>query len=130
MAQVTGMTAAEIAQELSNGVVSGRIDTASGHLLLVTRSGAVIDAGAVEADTVVAWTDIVNRPSTFAPNNYTHIQDAAAAVWTITHNLGYHPQVTIVDSAGSEVMGDIAYLDINTVRATFGGAFAGRAYLT
>ena len=116
MAQVTGMTAAEIESELDNVLVSGRIDQATQHLLLTTRTGAVIDAGGVGVAGAIT--------------PFIYVQDVASTVWTITHNLGRYPQVTVVDSAGSVVVGDLTYLDTNVVRATFGGAFAGRAYLT
>lgn len=49
MAQVTGMTAAEVEAELGSLVVSGRIDPGSNHLLLTTRAGGVIDGGAPAA---------------------------------------------------------------------------------
>jgi hypothetical protein len=110
------MTASEIEAELADGVVSGRIDQATQHLFLTTRAGAVIDAGGVGVAGAIT-------PFVF-------VQDVASAVWTIHHNLGRYPQVTVVDSAGTEVFGDLQYIDNNTVQATFGGAFAGRAYLT
>ena len=60
---------------------------------------------------------------------YTHTQLQPAEVWTIEHNLGKHPSVTVADSAGSVVMGDVEYLDRNTVQVTFMAAFAGTAHL-
>ena len=55
-------------------------------------------------------------------------QAQAAKVWTITHGLGKRPSVTVVDSAGTAVIGEIEYLDDNTVRLTFCSAFSGTAY--
>jgi len=110
------MTASEIEAELNDGVVTGRVDPATQHFFLTTRAGAVIDAGAIGVAGAIT--------------PYTHIQDVAAATWTIHHGLGRYPQVTVVDSAGSVVIGDITYPDTDTVIAKFGGAFAGRAYLT
>lgn len=60
--------------------------------------------------------------------HYTHKQAQAAKVWTITHGLGKRPSVTVVDSAGTAVIGEIEYLDDNTVRLTFCAAFSGTAY--
>jgi len=60
--------------------------------------------------------------------NYVHIQDTAAAVWTASHNLGKRPAVVVVDSAEDVVYGEIRHIDDNTVRLTFSGAFAGKAY--
>lgn len=60
--------------------------------------------------------------------HHTHKQAQAAKVWTIAHNLGKRPAVTVVDSAGTVVIGEVDYLDDNTVRLTFCAAFSGTAY--
>lgn len=60
---------------------------------------------------------------------YVHSQLAAASVWTITHGLVRHPSVTVVDSAGSVVIGGVRYLSANQLTVTFSAAFAGSAYL-
>lgn len=60
--------------------------------------------------------------------HHTHKQAQAAKVWTVAHNLGKRPAVTVVDSAGTVVIGEVDYLDDNTVRLTFCAAFSGTAY--
>lgn len=62
--------------------------------------------------------------------SYVHTQNSAASVWTIVHNLDFQPNVTVVDSAGSEVEGDIEYVSGSTVQVTFSAAFGGVAYLS
>ncbi len=62
--------------------------------------------------------------------SYQHTQGTPASVWTITHGLGYQPAVTVTDSTGDEVEGDLAYPDANTVVITFSAAFSGTAYLS
>lgn len=70
---------------------------------------------------------------TISPNiqdlNYVHRQDVASKTWTITHNLGKCPSVTIVTSAGEQVVADVLYKNLNVVELNFCGAFAGVAYL-
>lgn len=61
---------------------------------------------------------------------YTHIQYTPAATWVIPHNLGGHPAVTVVDSAGTTVFGDVQYASSDTIVITFAAPFAGRAYLS
>lgn len=61
--------------------------------------------------------------------SYLHEQTTAAAVWTIQHNLGKYPSVTVVDSAGDECEGGVDYVGLNTVILTFSLAFSGRAFL-
>ena len=56
-------------------------------------------------------------------------QMEASDEWTIVHNLGKRPSVTIVDSADTQVVGNVAYLDDDTVQVTFSAAFSGTAYL-
>lgn len=60
---------------------------------------------------------------------YIFHQDTPAATWTITHNLGTYPSVTVIDSGGSEVLGSPNYVSGNQVVLTFSAAFSGTAYL-
>jgi hypothetical protein len=59
---------------------------------------------------------------------YTHTQSQAQTVWTVQHNLGKYPSVTVVDSAGTVVEGDIHHDSLNQVTLTFSAAFSGSAY--
>jgi hypothetical protein len=61
---------------------------------------------------------------------YVHIQEVASATWSITHGLGFTPNITVVDTAGTVVEGSYNYPNSNTVVLTFVGAFSGRAYLS
>lgn len=45
---------------------------------------------------------------------------------TVTHNLNKYPAVTVTDSTGEEVIGQIEYQSINQLVATFIGSFTGR----
>jgi len=59
---------------------------------------------------------------------YEHIQIDPESVWTITHNLNKKPSVTVVDSAETVVVGEVEYLNNNSVQLTFVAAFSGKAY--
>jgi hypothetical protein len=61
--------------------------------------------------------------------NYTHNQLVSSNVWTITHNLGKNPSVTVIDSGGTNVIGEVDYTSLNVVTLTFSAAFSGRAFL-
>ena len=61
---------------------------------------------------------------------YTHEQAVPATVWTIVHPLGYQPSVSVVDTLGRRVFGDIEYVNATTITATFSAAFSGKAYLS
>ena len=59
-----------------------------------------------------------------------HVQAVPASVWNINHALGAEPNVTVVDSAGTQVEGEVEYLDADNVRLTFQSGFSGEAYLS
>lgn len=61
--------------------------------------------------------------------HFTYIKSTPDSVWEITHNLDKYPSVTVVDSAGSVVMGDITYTSKSALTVTFSAAFSGKAYL-
>jgi hypothetical protein len=61
---------------------------------------------------------------------YVHIQEVASASWSITHGLGFTPNITVVDTAGTVVEGSYNYPNSSTVVLSFIGAFSGRAYLS
>lgn len=60
---------------------------------------------------------------------YTYTQGAASENWTVKHNLGTYPSVTIIDSGGNVVVGDVKYISSNEISISFAGAFSGKAYL-
>jgi hypothetical protein len=60
--------------------------------------------------------------------HYTHVQGTAEATWNVTHNLNKRTSVTVVDAMDNLVFGEVEYIDNNTVRLTFAGAFSGKAY--
>lgn len=61
--------------------------------------------------------------------NFYFVQTTATNTWVIVHNLGKYPSVTVIDSAGTEVVGDISYDSLNQITITFSGAFKGSATL-
>jgi len=63
-------------------------------------------------------------------SKYVHTQSSAQTTWTITHNLQFYPSVTIVDSGGNYVIGDVQYTTLNALIVTFAHSFAGKAYLS
>jgi hypothetical protein len=73
-----------------------------------------------------SFTDLVGSQEL----GYVHIQENASLTWTITHGLGFVPNITVVDTAGTVVEGSYNYPNSNTVVLSFIGAFSGRAYLS
>ena len=61
---------------------------------------------------------------------YVHDQPSPASTWTISHGLGFTPNISVVDSAGTVVEGSYNYPNSNTVVAIFSSQFSGKAYLS
>ena len=57
------------------------------------------------------------------------VQNEALDTWVIVHNLNKYPAVSVIDSSGSEVIGEVTYDSINQITITFKGAFKGNATL-
>jgi len=62
-------------------------------------------------------------------SSYTHVQGTPEALWNILHNLNKRPSVSVVTSFGAAVVGEINYIDNNTLTITFADPFSGKAYL-
>lgn len=101
-------------QGLSSAEVQALIDAALANL--PPPSGSV---------TIEQVYQIVNAATaTFIWN-----QNPAAAEWIIQHHLGRYPPVTVVDSGGSMVFGQLDYQDANVLKLSFADPFGGTAYL-
>lgn len=61
--------------------------------------------------------------------NYVHIQNAAAATWTVTHGLGKFPSVDVVDTGDSAVIPGVHYDSANALTLSFGSPTSGKAYV-
>ncbi len=61
--------------------------------------------------------------------NYKHTQIQASKTWNIKHNLKKIPSVTVIDSGGNEVIGNIKHLSENELTISFSYEFSGSAIL-
>lgn len=96
-------------------IVSGEVGQ-SGNLLLTTNGGEVIDAGHVVGPPGQSGTDPAKSFTFPTP----------ATVWTCVHNLGKKVvDVSIADTNGTEIIGDIFYVDTNKLTITWYFATAG-----
>lgn len=62
-------------------------------------------------------------------NTYIFTQTSPSTTWSIVHNLGRNPSVTVIDSGGTEIITDVQYVDANNLQITFGAPTSGKAYL-
>lgn len=63
--------------------------------------------------------------------SYRYVQVTADTTWNVTHPLDFRPNITAVDSAGTEILpGDVKYIGTDTVQLIFSSAVGGEAYLS
>ena len=69
-------------------------------------------------------------PQSLGAPRYVHTQSVASATWNVVHELGGRPSVTVVDTAGTVVIGQVSYNSNTSITISFSAPFAGYAYLT
>tara|TARA_R110000868_G_scaffold9795_3_gene48226 strand:+ start:1988 stop:2719 length:732 start_codon:yes stop_codon:yes gene_type:complete len=67
-------------------------------------------------------------PSPVSDKNFVYTQGVASDIWVVTHNLNKYCAVSVVDSAGTEVFGNVNYDSLNQVTLTFSAPFSGQAF--
>lgn len=87
-------------------------------------------AGAPGRDGVDGSPGQQGPPGSLDNASYIWQQNEPDTLWVVPHNLGFHPAVSVVDSGGTTVEGNVQYLDISTVVITFDAPFGGVAYLS
>ena len=112
------------------------VPTTNGYVLASNADGtrswvnpaAIGGAGLASTDDLTEG--VTNKYFTVGRVSYEHTQGAVSNSWVINHNLGFQPNVTVVDSAGTIYEGEIAYTNTNSLTVTFSVAFSGIAYLS
>lgn len=125
---------ADVVEVISNGLITDVVEIIS-HPVQVVEIASTTGPQGNAADPVqialAVQAALTNDPTIVTDIVfYKHIQMTPSSVWTITHGLSYFPNVTIVDSAGTVVVGDIVYTSATVATVTFSSAFAGTAYLS
>lgn len=69
-------------------------------------------------------------PAPATSGAYTHSQFAPDTLWDITHPLPFVPSVTVVDSSGAVVTGDVQVLSPSHLQVRFSAPFSGSAFLS
>ena len=115
-----------------HGIVEGQVDSGKLH---VHQTEGVEEVTYTKLDGlsdnyIFPYGDDETMPNVVTGDkHYTHIQTASSVSWSITHNLQKFPSVTVVDSAGTKVTGEVDYIDINSLSVSFTAEFGGIAYL-
>jgi len=62
--------------------------------------------------------------------SYSFEQQSDSASWSIIHNLGYRPAVTVQDYGKITIEGEINHIDASNLTITFSAPISGYAYLS
>lgn len=129
------MNIANIVEAL-NGVDNNKIMTpyTTKRLIMKLINEALAPQGNLPAggatNQVLAKDSNTDYDTVWKDESYTYTQGVASTSWAITHNLGKYPNVTVVDSGGDEVVGEVTYQSLNELTITFASALSGSAYLS
>ena len=111
--------------------------TINTEIATATEINTKIESGGeikVSLDKIVAWNMIYGKPGfleSFDSDLYSfyYVQSTPSSIWTVTHGLGKEGiSVTVIDSSGRVVVGDVRVLDSNSVMLEFSSPFSGKAY--
>jgi hypothetical protein len=69
-------------------------------------------------------------PAGISGGSFVYTPADARDTWNITHNLGYQPNVMVVDNFGNEYFGTIIYTNNSSLTITFTSAVYATAYLS
>ena len=97
----------------------GETDFFDAQLTFLAGNGSLIDTKAYG----------ITKGTSNIDKTYVHTQSSASNTWSITHNLGKFPSVSVVDSAENLVLGDITYINNNSLTISFSATFSGKAYI-
>lgn len=118
----------------------------SGHILLedgisglVTEPPEVFTQHMIRVRTASGWQDLIVQgpqgiqgppgPAGGAGYIINFTQSTPSDTWTVTHNLGFIPGgLTIVDNAGTQLVGQIIHDSTNSFRVLFTAPLSGKVY--
>ena len=60
-------------------------------------------------------------------STFEHIQAAADSTWTVNHNLGFRPSVTVLSTGGLEMLAEVLHTSLNQALVYFDTPMAGVA---
>lgn len=82
---------------------------------------------------IASWTPTATVPDAVitgaGDKHFEFTQSSPSSTWTINHNLGKRPSVTVVDSAGTEWHSEAQHVSDNTCVVKFAAPFSGKAFL-
>lgn len=98
-------------------------------IALVTEENEVVVTEVLSPQIVEVITPGVQGPSGAGGARYIHTQSSPSSTWTINHNLGYNPSITLLSTGGVEIEAGIIHSNLNQVLVSFVIPMTGTANL-
>lgn len=118
---------------LASGGVGEQGEAEGGGIQAISLNGETYDDadgdGVIELPKLPTMQDLQEAVAASAFRSYTHVQGTASTTWYVEHEMGRYPSVTVVDSAGTMVIGDVSYNNENSLTITFSVPFSGKAFM-
>ena len=108
--------------------IQGVQGTDGGGVTLQQLSDAISASSLASTDELSEG--LTNLYFTTSRVSYIHTQNVVSDSWEIVHNLGFYPNLTVQDSAGTIYEGEVSFTNSNSLTVTFQAAFSGIAYLS
>lgn len=112
--------------EVGIGTLTTTTTISRDQVLSSTSGGGLVDFGDKPKAVMIAVP--AAKSVTREMLGHVHTQSAPSSSWTVSHNLGRFVSVSVIDSANTEIEGDVVYIDENAVRLNFSSPFSGSAY--
>ena len=114
------------ALQLKTNTTLDVLNTSGATKASIDQSGNLTLSGTVDGIDIA--TDVAANTAKLTDKNYIHTQGTSSTSWVVSHNLNKYPSTTVVDSAGTVVIGLVDYDSLNQVTLTFKATFSGKAY--
>lgn len=115
-------------QNVDTLVIEEQTEALQVELAVVDNVTGVLSVNGKAGHVTIDYPDINTDPVNHV--KYVHNQTSASNQWTISHNLGFFPNVTVLDNQNRIIEADTVYLNTNSVRIVMNVALSGVAYLT
>jgi hypothetical protein len=115
-------------QNVDTLVIEEQTEALQVELAVVDNVTGVLSVNGKAGHVTIDYPDINTDPVNHV--KYVHNQTTASNQWNITHNLGFFPNVTVLDNQNRIIEADTVYLNTNSVRIVMNVALSGVAYLT
>lgn len=115
-------------QNIDTVIIEPTVESLQVELAVVDNTTGVLSVNGKTGNVVIDYPDISSSPVNQV--KYVHYQSVISNEWLIPHNLGFFPNVTVMDNENRICETDVVYLNTNSVKIVMNVGISGTAYLT